>query len=233
MSEQKIKFGNLCAMKMAILRWWAGQQQRRARHAVREAWRAAFNVTDETQWAVYMNGVRAGYISEQSIRRIERLLQHDKRLRHWHVGRIGERLTVLLTIVGELIHFLVVGFGTVSGLAVFAALCSSTEFARWLQQAATDPAGTTKTLSTAATGITLVMMAAMIAYLMRRVVEPAAETDPYRDAWIDRVRIAAQVVPLGFVSCELPVAVGRLIRLPNGRVFLRRGDETSPVTGDV
>ncbi|HHY6930481.1 TPA: hypothetical protein ACV4T7_004432 [Burkholderia ambifaria] len=220
-------------MRKAILNWWAGQQQRRVRQAAREAWRGAFNVTDETQWAVYMNGVRAGYVSEQSIRRIERLLQDDKRLRHRYVGRVGEGLAVLLAIVGELIHFLVVGFGTVSGLAVFAALCSSTEIARWLQLAATQPADTAETLRTAASGITLVMIAATFAYVMRRVNESSPDQDPYRDAWVDRVRIAAQVVPLGNISCELPVANGHLIRLPNGRVYLRRGDETSPVTGDA
>ncbi|MBJ9594107.1 hypothetical protein QZM43_32670 [Burkholderia orbicola] len=220
-------------MRKGILNWWADQEQRRVRQAAREAWRVAYNVTDETQWAVYMNGVRAGYVSEQSIRRIERLLQDDKRLRPGHVGRAGEWLTVLLTIVGELIHFLVVGFGTVSGLAVFAALCSSTETARWLQLAAMQPADTARMLSTAATGITLVMMVAWIAYLWRRMVKRSADRDPYHDAWIDRVRIAAQVVPLGYISCELPVANGHLIRLPNGRAFLRHGDETSPVTGDA
>ncbi|QRR11807.1 hypothetical protein FPJ27_37010 (plasmid) [Burkholderia sp. MS455] len=220
-------------MRKAILKWWAGQQQRRVRKAAREAWRAAFNVTDGTEWAVYMNGVRAGYVSEQSIRRIERLLQDDKRLRDWHIGRVGGALAASLAILVELIQFLVVGFGIVSGLVVFAVLCSSTEFARWLQLAATQPADTARTLSTAATGITLVMMALTIAYLLRRIDAPSADSDPYRDAWIDRVRIAAQVVPLGYISCELPVENGHLVRLPNGRVFLRRGDQTSLVTGDA
>ncbi|UKD18110.1 hypothetical protein L3V59_42300 (plasmid) [Burkholderia aenigmatica] len=220
-------------MRKSVLKWWSGLQQSQSRQAARDAWRASFNVTDETQWAVYMNGVRAGYVSEQMIRRIERLLQDDKRLRYWHIGHVGEGLSTVFNVVSELVRFLVVGFATVSGLVVFAALCSSTEFARWLQQAGTQPADTARTLSTAATGISLVMMAATIAYLMGRINQASPDPDAYRDAWIDRVRIAAQIVTLGALSCELPVTNGHLIRLPHGGVFLRRGNETSRERGDA
>ncbi|EJH9638377.1 TPA: hypothetical protein QDC27_002669 [Burkholderia cepacia ATCC 25416] len=220
-------------MRKNILKWWSGLQQNQSRQAARDAWRASFNVTDETQWAVYMNGVRAGHVTEQMIRRIEHLLQDDKRLRYWHLGRVGEGLSTVLNVMSELVRFLAVGFATVSGLVVFAALCSSTEVARWLQLAAAQPADTARTLSTAATGISLVMMAATIAYLMGRINEASPDPDPYRDAWIDRVRIAAQIVTLGALSCELPVANGRLIRLPHGGVFLRRGNEVLHGMGDA
>lgn len=193
--------------------WWRRWRQPRATPSF-----SLPIVTDETAWEVRMNGVRAGSILEQTIRRIERELQADKRMKARMLLRpIGELFGVLARIL--VLWFLVAA--ACGGLVItFACWVFPVQTTQWLASASPVEIGSAlHGIGAFIAIVTLLSTAFQFVFVESSRREPAPED---HIEWGEQVRLAAQIAPLGHLELRHDDASNRRVlrRAPRGRVYV-------------
>lgn len=207
-------------MTNLLMQWW---RRGRGQRAADNAQRPAVSITDETVWEIRLNRVRTGSITEQAIRRIERDMESDRRLRLqallWPVGRIN-------WLCGRLVMTWIQVIVGVTAVVVFGA-CSiwRTETAQWLHELAQmSPAQIARPLEFVETAVLIGIGVATLLYLASHLNAVRNVQRPMQHAWYERIRLAAQIAPLGRLELVSTVVDGlperkiEMHRLPRGHV---------------
>lgn len=207
-------------MTNVLTQWWDRHQQTRRKQ---EARRPSVNITDDTVWEIKLNRVRTGSITEQVIRKIERNLKADRRLRLqamlWPVGAISG-------FCGRLVQIwirLLIGMTALTAFGV----CSiwRSDAVQWLHELAwMSPIQIGQTLQLLETAVLIMLVVTTVLYLASHPEVVRDGHDPMRWAWYEEIRLAAQIAPLGRLELVLVVTNGiperkiEMQRLPRGHV---------------
>lgn len=207
-------------MTNILTQWW---ERRQRTQRAQDARRPSVNITDDTVWEIRLNRVRTGSITEQAIRRIERDLKADRRLRLramlWPVGQISG-------FCWRLVRMWVQQVIVITALAALGA-CSiwRVDAVQWLHDLARmSPAQIGQPLHLLETFVLIMMVVTTLSYLVSHLDLTSSSRDPIQHTWYEEVRLAAQIAPLGQLELVSVVAGGiperkvEMQRLPSGHV---------------